>query len=81
MGLLYLMHSCRVHSEKRGTGSNANSIEQDLADINTLIARDIGDELNQVLPNNINIALDYDHPEKKYSPDVSSSSTSLSINR
>ena len=77
MGLLYLMHSCRVHSEKRGT----NSIEQDLADINTLIARDIGDELNQVLPNNINIALDYDHPEKKYSPNVSSSSTSFSINR
>ena len=75
------MHSCRVHSEKRGTGSNANSIEQDLADINTLIARDIGDELNQVLPNNINIALDYDHPEKKNSTNVSSSSTSLSINR
>ena len=76
------MHSSRVHGEKRGTGSNANSIEEDLADINTLIARDIGDELNQVLPNNINIALDYDQPRKKeYSPNVSCSATPLSINR
>ena len=37
------MHSCQVHhGDKRDTGSNANSIEKDLADINNLIEMDIG---------------------------------------
>ena len=75
------MHRCWVHGEKRGTGCNANSIEDDLADINNLIAKDIGEGLNQVLPN-CQWGYQYqDHPGKEYSPIVSGSSTSLSINR
>ena len=79
------MHRCLVHGEKKGgTGSNnANSIEDDLADINNLIAMDIGEGLNQQGLPNCQWGYQYqDHPGKEYSPPiVSGSSTSLSINR